>query len=210
MNGIIRGAALLAGFAAVLVAGCCTTGSCPPCGVGPGPDVKNLELYDRCYPERYENLARREVNHAFAPQVMNGHVLDQTVWNTDFEPGTDKLTGGGLAHLQVMARRRPCPDKVVYLATAHDLDYDPNCPDRYCAAKSELDALRKAAVLKYLTAMNCGRGCDYQVLLHDPPDVGLFNAGPSNSVIQMYGRYRGGLPTVAGGPLTATGGGGGR
>jgi hypothetical protein len=92
--------------------------------------------------------------------------LDQTVWNTDFEAGTDKLTEAGKARLEAIARLQPCPDKTIYLATAHDLEYDPNRPDRYCSAKSELDGLRKAAVLKYMTAMNC----DFTVALHDPPE----------------------------------------
>ena len=69
----------------------------------------NKNLYDRCYPQRYTNLAQREVNLAFTPQVQNGHVLDQTIWNHYFEPGTDHLTEGGLAALQYISRRRPCP-----------------------------------------------------------------------------------------------------
>src|SRR5262245_51806321 len=38
----------------------------------------NKEVYDRCWPFRYSNLAHRAVNRAFTPQVQNGHVLDQT------------------------------------------------------------------------------------------------------------------------------------
>jgi len=53
-------------------------------------------LVDPCYPERYEFAARQEVIGAMAPQVYNGHVLDQTVWNYQFEPGTDRLTAGGM------------------------------------------------------------------------------------------------------------------
>src|SRR5262245_48731871 len=124
MKGIIRKAALLLGCAVGAAGiGCATTSSCgSDCnggiglfgrlsggnGGGSGPCCTNKDLYDRCYPERYNNLARREVNLAFTPQVQNGHVLDQTVWNHHFEPGTDKLTPGGLAQLQYIARRRPC------------------------------------------------------------------------------------------------------
>ena len=54
-------------------------------------------------------------------QVHNGHVLDQTVWNSHFEPGTDHLTAGGLAHLDYLARRRPAPDTTVFLEVAKDV-----------------------------------------------------------------------------------------
>jgi hypothetical protein len=177
-----------------------------------------MELYDPCWMERHGSTARREVNHAFAPQVMNGHVLDQTVWNTDFEPGTDRLTPGGQARLQLISRRRPCADKNVYVATSYDLAYDPACPERFAGAKEELDLLRHSAVQKYLTAINAGRGQEFTVLLHDPPDPGIATTGVNNSITQLYGRFRGGLPTQAGGgggpggsgSGTAGGSGGGR
>jgi hypothetical protein len=186
-----------------------------PAGPGASPTAQemtgcsNKDLYDRCYPERYNNLARREVNMAFNPQVMNGHVLDQTIWNHDFEPGTDRLTPGGLATLQYISRRRPCPDCTVYLATALDLNYDPGCPERYAGAKQELDSLRVAAVQKYLVGLNAGRPMDFQVLVHDPADVTVATQPVASSVLQMYGRYRGGLSTGGGGGGAAgpTGGG---
>src|SRR5438046_884319 len=112
MKGLIRKAALYLGCAvgAAGMVGCATTGSSCGCGGGIGggalPASANCcshkDLYDRCYPERYNNLAQREVNLAFTPQVQNGHVLDQTVWNHHFEKGTDKLTPGGMAHLQYL------------------------------------------------------------------------------------------------------------
>src|SRR4051794_34307779 len=88
------------------------------------------DLVDPCYPERYEYAARQEVKAALAPQVQNGHVLDQTVWNYHFEPGTDRLNQGGLDHLAHLARRRPAPDPVIYLQTAQpDVVYDPAAPN---------------------------------------------------------------------------------
>ena len=60
---------------------------------------------DPCYPERYEFMARQEVRDAFAAQSYNGHVLDQTVWNDHFEPGTETLTPGGMDHLAYLARQ---------------------------------------------------------------------------------------------------------
>jgi hypothetical protein len=216
MKGFWRAAAITAGCALGLTVGCDTlpTKGCGSCGTGCGdgsgactaPTGSWKDLYDKCWPERYNTLARRSVNHAMAPQVMNGHVLDQTVWNHHFEVGNDRLTEGGLAHLQYLSRRRPCADKTVYLATAMDLRYDPACPDRYAGAKQELDTLRVAAIQKYLTALNAGRPQEFEVKIHDPADVSIHTTGAGLSVIQMYGRYRGGLPTQAGG---AGGGGGG-
>ena len=43
------------------------------------------EVTDPCYQERYEHAAQQETVAAIAPQVQNGHVLDQTVWNFYFE-----------------------------------------------------------------------------------------------------------------------------
>src|SRR5579864_9099990 len=83
------------------------------------------DIVDPCYPQRYEFASRTEVATALAPQVFNGHVLDQTIWNYQFEPGTDKLTPGGMEHLAYLARRRPYPDAMIYLQTAQDIPYDP-------------------------------------------------------------------------------------
>jgi hypothetical protein len=165
------------------------------------------QLYDRCYPQRYNYLAENEVNRAFAPQVLNGHVLDQTVWNHYFEPCTDRLTAGGCQELLYLSRRRPQPDTTIYLATATDLPYDPNCPDQYCKSKQELDAKRAVAVQKFLVGANCGRPVDFHICVHDPHDVTISTIPASSSVVQMYARFRGGL--VTGGAGGAAGGAGG-
>src|SRR5438034_6853099 len=109
-------------------------------------------LVDPCYPERYEYQSRREVVGAIAPQVLNGHVLDQTVWNYQFELGTDRLTPGGLDALAYLARRRPQADPVIYIQTAQDVAYDPVNPDRYSAARYDLDSKLIQAVQKFLNA----------------------------------------------------------
>ncbi len=64
-------------------------------------------------------------------------MLDQTVWNYHFEPGTDKLTPGGLEHLAYLARRRPYPDPVVFLQTAQDVAYDPARRTKMRGARAE-------------------------------------------------------------------------
>jgi hypothetical protein len=167
------------------------------------------DLVDPCYPERYEFAARKEVNAAFAPQVQNGHVLDQTVWNYHFEAGTDRLTAGGLDHLAYLARRRPHPDPILFLQTAQDVAFDPANPDRFVAARRELDDKRVQAIKNFLTAQTAGRAVDFQVLVHDPADVSQSAVPVANAVTQMYGGARGNLPTGGlGGPSGATGGGG--
>lgn len=215
-------------------AGCptggCTTGTCPSgacpsgacdsaaCGrrgrpTGNCKETTSLDLhghnhyglYDRCWFARYANLAHRAVNRAMTPQVQNGHVLDQTVWNHMFEQGSDVLNPLGQAHLQYLSRRRPEVDRTVYLASAMDLQYDPACPERYAGARQELDSLRVAAVQKFLVAMNAGRCPDFQVLVHDPADPTISTDGVGIAVRLMYARYRGGLATGAGGGGGAAG-----
>jgi hypothetical protein len=215
MKGLIRYAAILMGCAVGAVGAGCgtlpTTCDANGCGhSGCGPTAQELTgcsncLYDPCYPQRYNNLSTRAVNRAFTPQVINGHVLDQTVWNHHFDPGTDRLTPGGMAVLQYLSRRRPEPDTTIYLATALDLPYDPACPERYCGAKQELDQLRAAAIQKYLAGLNCGRPTDFRVCVHDPADPTISTIPAASAVLQMYARYRGGLATGAGGAGGAAG-----
>lgn len=198
MNGSIRNLVAVVGLG-MSAALACAQDPRIPAAPPPGPTGLDLTghnnryLYDRCWPQRYNALSHRAVNRLLTPQVMNGHVLDQTIWNHMFEPGTDQLNGLGLSHLQYVSRRRPEADRTVFLAAAMDLSYDAACPERYAGARQELDSLRVAAVQKYLTALNAGRGQDYQVLVHDPADVSLSSVGVASSVTQMYGRFRGGI-----------------
>jgi hypothetical protein len=179
MKGLIRKAA---------AALCCLAGAG---GLG---CVTYHDCVDPCYPERYNAEARREVVAAYSPQIANGHVLDQTVWNSDFEQGTDKLTGGGMEHLAYIARRRPQPDPVVYLQTAGDLYYDGNKPDEMADKRQDLDSRRVAAIQKFLGAQTGGRRGDFQVLIHDPADVGASDVWDGAVYTQMISRARGGLP----------------
>src|SRR5437588_778116 len=85
------------------------------------------DLVEPCYPDRYEFMAREEVKTALGAQVQNGHILDQTMRGYFFEPGTAKLTPGGVNQLIYLVRRRPAPDPVIYLQSATvgtDVVYD--------------------------------------------------------------------------------------
>ena len=189
MKGLINKALAGAGLAGVLAGtqGCC--------------DVYR-NLADPCYPERYEYASKVEVNAAFRPQVNNGHVLDQTVWNYQFEPGTDRLTAGGMEHLAYLARRRPAPDTTIFLQTAQDLAYDPAAPAKFAESRATLDNKRIQAIQNYLTAQTAGRPMSFNVLVHDPAVPGINAIGAGISVAKMNNAYQGSI--AAGGPSSAT------
>jgi hypothetical protein len=167
------------------------------------------DLVDPCYPQRYRYMAETEVHQAFDPQVSNGHVLDQTIWNYHFERGTDRLTPGGMEHLAYLARRRPAPDPVVYLQMAQDVPYDPAVPAEFVKARTNLNERRIQAVEKYLGAQTAGRPVTFEVRVHDPAEAG-YSAIPANISVQaMYTGYRGNLPASGGAGATNVSGGGG-
>lgn len=164
------------------------------------------DLVDPCWPQRYNYMARRELRAAFCPQINNGHVLDQTIWNYHFDPGTDRLTAGGLEQLAYLARRRPHPDTCLFLQTAQDITYDPREPDKLAETRAELDCKRVQAIQKFLTAQTAGQ-CVFKVEVHDPAEVGINAIAAGASAQQMLNtRFRGGLSGGGGG---AAGGGGG-
>ncbi|GIW82442.1 MAG: hypothetical protein KatS3mg105_4249 [Gemmatales bacterium] len=138
---------------------------------GCGPQYHNV--VDPCYPERYNNMARQEVNEGFARQIQNGHILDQTVWNSDFRRGTAELAGPGMQRLNYIVRRRPQPNTTVYVQTAQDVRYDPQNPDAFVEMRNTLDRQRIEAVRNYLEAASAGRNLNFNVVLHDPaaPDM---------------------------------------
>jgi hypothetical protein len=190
MNGVIRKAIVLGSLAAISL-GC----------------YEYRNLVDPCYPMRYSIMARQEVNGGMAPQVQNGHVLDQTVWNYYFEPSTDRLTPLGLDRLAYLARRRPCPDPNLYLQTAQDLVYDPAAPEKMAEARQELDEKRKAAVQRFLVQQTAGHPVAFTICIHDPAETDLAAVPVGSSVVQMYARFRGGL--ISGGGSVSGGAGAG-
>jgi hypothetical protein len=182
------------GFMASCVNALCVTSGLAVVG---GCD-RYRNLVDPCYPERYEYAARNEVIAAFAPQVHNGHFLDQTVWNYHFEPGTEKLTPGGMDHLMYLARRRPYPDCTLYLATAHDILYDPAGPAKYAEQRMNLDQRRIQAIQNYLTAETAGRHVNFEVVVHDPAEPSLAAVPVGISIGKMYPGFQGTLGPTAG------------
>jgi len=160
------------------------------------------DLVDPCYPWRYSWQAEQSVCEARSAQINNGHVLDQTIWNWHFERGTDKLTLAGMDKLATLARRRPHPDPVIYLATAGSNPASGDLADPADAAdRNKKNDARIAAIQKYLAAQTDGRGLAFQVYVHDPAQPYL-NAGP-------MGRSMSGLNSSFQGTLGGGGGGGG-
>jgi hypothetical protein len=156
---------------------------------------------DPCWPERYNAMARKEVVASFAPQVQNGHTLDQTLYNNAFEMSGDKLAPGGMDQLDTLLRRRPSPDPRIFLATARDLNYDPNNPDSYVRAREDLDNRRATAIQKYVSAQTAGRPMSFEVVVHDPAPVGD-HADPVNRSIRLYHNASSG--SISGGSSATT------
>jgi hypothetical protein len=160
---------------------------------GVGCDFGNGSIYrdwvDPCYPERYNAMARHETVGAINAQVQNGHILDQTLWSCHFEPGSDKLTPGGIEKLIYLSRRRPCPDSVVFLETAQyprDVGYDPAAPDKLATARAKLDNDRIAAIHRFLSVQTEGRPVAFQVVVHDPDPVDIAAVQAAQAIVRMY------------------------
>ena len=167
---------------------------------------------DPCWPDRYANETRAAVVASFQPQVENGHILDQTVWNLHFEYGSDKLNGGGHGQTRpadavaARSRTRSCSCKPP--ATSR---YDAEKPNDYADKRVELDTKRVAAVQKYLKTTLTGRETAFDIQIHDPvvPGHSTVNPGvePRVYVPTPQERARGSnVPSI---PVTGVGGGGG-
>ena len=173
------------------------------CAGGPSAQDRNSALIDPCWPERYNFEARQEVLAPFAAHAENGRIVDATVFNFEFEPGADKLTPGGMAKLDYLSRKRPAPDRIVYLQTARDLAYDAANADKLAGTRADLDGKRATAIQKYLAATTAGRGLAFDVTVIDPNDITFSAGGPTNAARALPGKY--GASAAAAG----TGGGGG-
>jgi hypothetical protein len=196
MNGFMRNA----------LAAACVAGGLASTGCFGGGRLLNCK--DPCYPERYNAAARQEVIAAFAPQVQNGHILDQTIWNYHFAAGTDQLTPGGMDKLDQLVRRRPEPDSRVFLATARDIAYAADDPNAYGEGRRELDSKRVIAIQKYLTAQTVGRPIAFEVLVHDPMDPAISAKAGARIISSHYGAYVGTSLGSGGGGAAVVGGGG--
>jgi hypothetical protein len=122
------------------------------------------DVVDPYYPKRYNVDARNSVRTALAPQVSNGNVLDQTVWDFHFESGKPELNAMGKDHLKRLARRRPVAQEVIFLQVAQN-------PDEI-ANNKELNKTRSENIKAYMTKISEDKvHPEFQVVLHDPAEV---------------------------------------
>jgi outer membrane protein OmpA-like peptidoglycan-associated protein len=201
MNRMIKAAAvaLAAGGAAGSV-GCANADR-------PSVQDRYASYVDPCWPERYSFQARQAVIHPLAAQQVNGAVVDATVMEFMFEQGKDTLLPSGRQKLDYLARKRPHPERTIYVQTARDLVYDPATAEKFAADRQELDAKRVQAVQNYLTATTAGRGLTFDVQVIDLPDLTYGAQGPAAAVRGLPRRYQSGID--GGGIIGGTGAGGG-
>ena len=122
------------------------------------------DVVDPYYPKRYSVEARNSVRASLAPQVSNGNVLDQTVWDFHFETGKPELNAMGKDHLKRFARRRPAAQEVIFLQVAQN-------PDEI-ANNKELNMARSENIKAYMTKISEDKvHPEFQVVLHDPAEV---------------------------------------
>ncbi len=188
----------------------CLAGSIGLVGCMGGARYRNL--VDPCQFERYSSTARQEVVAGFAPQVENGHILDQTIWNYHFETGTEKLTLGGRDKIDQLIRRRPEPDPLFLIQTAHDVPpYDPQHPELTAEAIKTLNENRAKAVQDYVKAQTVGRPIPVQVAIHDPSDPAISGVGIGRALMMRNYMYMGSMMMggmgMSGGGMGMMGGG---
>ncbi|MFO0848900.1 MAG: hypothetical protein U0871_10170 [Gemmataceae bacterium] len=187
MNRMCKAAAVVVAAAGGLgAAGCAHTER-------PSAQDRYASHVDPCWPERYSYQARQAVIATQAAQHVNGAIADATVFEYFFESGSDTLLPGGRQKLDYLARKRPAPDRVIYLQTARDLAYNAAAVEKLTADRQELDAKRIQAIQKYLAATTAGRGLAFDVQVVDLPDLTYGVQGPSASVRGYPGRFQSGL-----------------
>ena len=156
------------------------------------------DIVDPCWPERYNLEARTVVNQTFDTQAHNGHVLDQTIWNYDFERDeknqpTDRLNTLGMDKIRYIVRRRPTPDGKVYLQTANDVYVSQAEIETLPAKRQELDAKRIQTIQRVLAAQiaNRNQSVTWDICVHDATEVGQPSsvAGGANGAVTVVGSY---------------------
>ena len=197
-----RTAAAALAVSGLYTTGCAHTGGCADgaCDSNrPGLQSRYSNYVDPCWPDRYSAHSRANVLSYYSQHAANGVVSDSTLWEWYFEPGTDNLLPSGQKKLDYLARRRPAPERTVYLHTARDVAYDATKPDQLTVDRGELDLKRTQAVQRYLAATTAARGLTFEVQVVDLPDMTSSVVGPATAVRGLQGAYRGNLLGGAGG-----------
>lgn len=170
----------------------------------PGAQSRYDDVRDPCWPERYNFEARKPVIAVYGAHVNNGHILNQTLVNGDFELGSEKLTQGGLQRLDTLARTRPV-DGHLFLAKSRDVNYDAAKSADYTRLTGELDGKRINSIMTYLNASTSGRNLNFDVTVIDPADQFVPAAGPAAAYRGYPNRFQSGI-NVGGTAATGSGG----
>jgi hypothetical protein len=153
------------------------------------------DVVDPYYPKRYSVQARNGVRNSVAPQVRNGEILDQTVWNYHFMDDTADLHPMGAEHLKRLARKRPAPCSVIFLQTAqlNTAQGDTELKDLGHKRK-QLDQKRSEKIMEFMNTYMEGREHEpFQVVIHDPAEV-YGNGRVAERIINLrLNTYTGGL-----------------
>jgi hypothetical protein len=105
------------------------------------------ETVDPCWPERYSYQARGSVRDVHNAQAEKGHILNHSLWNSDFTD--EKLNPSGAAKLKYIVHREPTAlVQKVYLQNADDADG---------MRRETLNSLRSKAILAYLQTQRSER-----------------------------------------------------
>jgi hypothetical protein len=199
--------------------GQCGGGGCGGGGGGLGNGGLLRSLYDPCWPERYNAVARDEVLDPFRKQVNNGMVMHHTIWNWYFEADpntgapTDRLNPAGMAKLDSIVKERPAPDPRIFIQTARDLAILPPAVgvpgnlETVNNVRTDLDARRAQAVQRYLAAQPGLSAVAYEFYVHDPVDLRMPELFAGQAFRGQITGYRGGLTTGGGAGVVSTGGG---
>jgi hypothetical protein len=180
------------------------------CGNGSGDasggcGARYRNWVDVAWPERYNYAARQAVVAPFAQQVATGHFINQSLWNWYFEPGSDKLTPGGMEKLDSLARATPSSDPRLYIQTAHDIAVTNDNMDKVAALRNDLNARRAASIKKYM-ATQFGPAIEYEVFVHDAPVPGIYGPFVAGAFRGQAAGYQGGIDAGGGGGAPAVGG----
>jgi hypothetical protein len=188
-------------------AGGCGIGGARGEGHGPLGDCWRNAV-DPCYPERYWYAARQATVYPFAQQVLNGHVLNQTIWNYYFDFGTDVLTPAGIEKLNSLVRTRPAPDPRIYIQTARDIPATVD-PLKIPEIRTDLDARRAEAIRKHLASQPQFAPVAYEVYVHDSAVPSINAEMAMRAYNGSFLGYRGGVSGAGTGVLGTGGGFGG-
>lgn len=131
------------------------------------PMARCVSSGEQSQPDRYSHEARQAVVAPFAPQVQNGRVFEQTVWNSFFEAGSARLTEQGIEKLHAIIRKRSESENRIYIQDARDVGITNDNVGTAAARREVLNASRAGVVQRHLAALSTTDGKACEVLVVD-------------------------------------------